>query len=118
MSKTQENAAAKAAADKKASEDKVAVARAEFEASEKAFEDAKQKTEAAKKALDAVLEAEKVDSRPTFKRKDGAEFAFKTSTPKTIRIDGKVKKCADLIKNKAVMLELVSGNSSFVERVK
>ncbi len=46
----------------------------------------------------------------------GVSWQFKSSTPKTLNIDGVSMKLKDIIENKEIMLELVYGNCNFVEQ--
>lgn len=62
-------------------------------------------------------EAAKNDKRPTYKAGNGLVFRFKTTAPKTLNIEGAPQKITDIIKDKEVMAELVSGRSNFIEPV-
>ena len=90
----------------------------------KAAEVAKANKEAEKKAKDQKSDAEKSDkkgpqkdTRKLFTDDRGLKFAFKYSTPKSINIDGKSCKTAELLENEEVMLELVYGNSNLIEQI-
>ena len=59
----------------------------------------------------------KKDTRARFEDDKGRKFSFKATAPKTINIDGVSKKTEDIIKDKEVMMELVYGNSNFIEQI-
>ena len=56
------------------------------------------------------------DNRPVYEDERGLQFRFKKSAPKTLNIDGVSRKISDLIKDDSVMLELVNGNSNYLEQ--
>lgn len=89
---------------------------AEAEATLKTLKGEKQKQELEAKRA-AKAEADKNDKRPKYKADNGLMYRFKKDAPKTLNIDGAPQKLDDIIKNKAVMAELVSGNSNFLELV-
>lgn len=57
------------------------------------------------------------EERPEFTDDRGLRFRFKKSTPKTLNIDGKTMPLSEIIEDKAVMTDLVYGNSNFVEQI-
>lgn len=84
--------------------------------------------EAAAKAKEAAEKASKSkeekagkaaakDTRKTFKDDRGLTYAFKHTTPKSLNIDGKSTPIDEIIENNEVMLELVYGNSNFIEKI-
>ena len=85
---------------------------------------AKANKEAEAKAADQKSDAEKAsnakpkkDTRKQFTDDRGLKFCFKHGAPKSINIDGKSCKTSELIENEEVMLELVYGNSNFIEQI-
>lgn len=80
-------------------------------AKEAADKDAKSKQE---KAADKTPAK---DTRKLFKDDRGLTFAFKHSAPKSLNIDGKSTPVKEIIENEEVMLELVYGNSNFIEQI-
>tara|TARA_R110002096_G_C14661308_1_gene727999 strand:+ start:4837 stop:5307 length:471 start_codon:yes stop_codon:yes gene_type:complete len=124
---------AKAKADKKATEAKAKaenspVLNATQLRQQKANELRKANTAKAEKAAKAT-EAKKTEDNPTskkvaekdnrkvFKDDRGLSFRFKQSAPKALNIDGVSRKTSDLIEDEEVMLELVNGNSNFIEQI-
>ena len=71
---------------------------------------------AKEKASTTAKEAVK-DNRPVFTDERKLKFRFKKSAPKTLNIDGVSRKIADIIEDEEVMLELVNGNSNFLEQI-
>jgi hypothetical protein len=81
------------------------------------------KKEAEKKAAQKQSASEKQgkkpvkDTRKLFTDDRGLKYAFKHSAPKTLNIDGKSTPVEEIIENEEVMLELVYGNSNFIEQI-
>lgn len=57
------------------------------------------------------------DNRPVFTDDRELKFRFKKTAPESLNIDGKSHKTADIIKNEEIMLELVYGNSNYIEQI-
>lgn len=80
--------------------------------------DEAKKADANKSAAEKASKAKpKKDTRTRFEDDKGREFSFKATAPKTINIDGVSKETTDIIKDKKVMMELVYGNSNFIEQI-
>ncbi len=83
----------------------------------------KAKTEAAAKADSKSLSEkagdakEQKDTRKRFEDDRGLVFSFKYNAPKTLNIDGKSRKTSEIIEDEKVMLELVYGNSNYIEQI-
>ena len=109
-----EAAKAKAAEEAKAKEAEAAKAKAAEEAKAKEAEAAK-----AKAAEESKAKAGKKgkETRPTFKDDRGLQFRFKNNAPKTLNIDGKSTKISEIIQSPEIMLELIYGNSNFIEQI-
>lgn len=72
----------------------------------------------AKKAAEELKEVQANNQKKeVFKHTNGFSYRFKKTAPKTLNIDGVPRSTKHLIEDKAVMLELISGNNSFVERI-
>lgn len=72
------------------------------------------------KEADAKAQAEKKpkkDTRPVYEDDRGLKFRFKESAPNTLNVDGKSTPISEIIKNDEVMLELVYGNSNYLEQI-
>lgn len=76
---------------------------------ERAKNSSKSKEEAGKKAGK--------DSRPVFTDDRGLKFRFTNTAPKTLNIDGRSRKVSEIIEDEETMLELVYGNSNFIEQI-
>ena len=59
----------------------------------------------------------KKDNRPVYTDDRGLKYLFKTTAPKTLNIDGVSRKVSEIIKDDETMLELVYGNSNFIEQI-
>ncbi|QQV91409.1 hypothetical protein Leef1_43 [Polaribacter phage Leef_1] len=57
------------------------------------------------------------DNRKVYKDEKGQRFRFKKSAPKTLNIDGIKTSLDDIIADEEIMLELVNGNSNFLEQI-
>lgn len=57
------------------------------------------------------------DTRKVFKDDRGLKYAFKHNAPKALNIDGKSTPIDEIVENKEVMLELVYGNSNYIEQI-
>lgn len=57
------------------------------------------------------------DNRKVYKDDKGQRFRFKKSAPKTLNIDGIKTSLDDIIADEEIMLELVNGNSNFLEQI-
>lgn len=89
----------------------------------KEIEAANAKKAAAEKAAkskseQAVDKKETKDTRKQFTDDRGLKYAFKNNAPKALNIDGKSTPTEDLVENKEVMLELVYGNSNYIEQIR
>lgn len=77
----------------------------------------------ADKKADATAVAEKADKNPKkdtrkiFKDDRGQKFRFKLSAPKTLNVDGVSTSIDDIIEDEEIMLELVNGNSNYLEQI-
>jgi predicted secreted protein len=87
-------------------------------------ENAKKAAELKKKAMAIVEESNpssnkkgKEETRPVYEDERGLKFRFKHIAPKTLNIDGVSRKIEDIIKDDAVMLELINGNSNLIEQI-
>ena len=91
-------------------------------AKNKAKADKEAKVLADKKA-DATATATKAaanpkkDNRKVFKDDRGQQFRFKKSAPKALNIDGVSTSLDDIIADEEIMLELVNGNSNYLEQI-
>lgn len=65
----------------------------------------------------AEKKAKKKDNRPVYEDDRGLKFRFKKTAPKSLNIDGKSTPISDIIKNDEIMMELVYGNSNFIEQI-
>ena len=80
------------------------------------------KATADKKADNAAI-AEKTaknsekDNRKVFKDDRGQRFRFKKSAPKALNIDGVSTSIDEIIDDEEIMLELVNGNSNYLEQI-
>lgn len=77
----------------------------------------KAKAEEAKSLAEKKKTAGKKDKRPVFTDDRGLRFRFKKTAPKTLNIDGRSVPVSEIIKEKEIMLELIYGNSNFVEQI-
>lgn len=88
----------------------------------------KKKAEAAAKKAEAKKEDDaatatkaatnpKKDNRKLFKDDRGQQFRFKKSAPKALNIDGVSTSIDDIIEDEEIMLELVNGNSNYLEQI-
>ena len=57
------------------------------------------------------------DTRKVFKDDRGQKFRFKKSAPKSLNIDGVSTSIDEIISNEEIMLELVNGNSNYLEQI-
>lgn len=71
----------------------------------------------AKEEAEKLAKAKKSKGRPVFEHPNGFNYGFKKDTPTTLRIDGVPRPLKKLITDKEVMLDLIAGNSNFVERI-
>ena len=73
----------------------------------------------AKKQAEAKAKAKALenDKRPVFKHANGTQWRFKTNAPETLNVDGTFKKLEDIVEDKNLMLELVTGANNFVEQI-
>ena len=55
--------------------------------------------------------------RKVFKDDRGQRFRFKKSAPKALNIDGVSTSFDDIIEDEEIMLELVNGNSNYLEQI-
>lgn len=70
-----------------------------------------------KKASAEKSEKKEKTARPIYTDDRGLKFAFKRNASASLNIDGKSRKITDIIKDDEVMLELVYGNSNFIEQI-
>lgn len=78
---------------------------------------AEKETKAAEKAAAATAKKAEKDTRPIFTDERKLKFKFKKSTPKTLNIDGVSLSLAEIIEDEEIMLELVNGNSNYLEQI-
>ncbi|MDO6813812.1 hypothetical protein [Tenacibaculum soleae] len=57
------------------------------------------------------------DTRKVFKDDRGQRFRFKKSAPSTLNIDGVSTSINEIIEDEEIMLELVNGNSNYLEQI-
>lgn len=84
------------------------------EKAEKAIAD--KKVDEAATAEQSAKNPEK-DERKEFKDDRGQRFRFKKSAPKALNIDGVSTSIDDIIEDEEIMLELVNGNSNYLEQI-
>ncbi|SDT15411.1 hypothetical protein SAMN05192545_2890 [Maribacter dokdonensis] len=77
----------------------------------------KKKAKAAETKAASESKKEGKDNRPVFTDDRELKFRFKKTAPESLNIDGKSHKTADIIKNEEIMLELVYGNSNYIEQI-
>ncbi|HEA19963.1 hypothetical protein LCGC14_1786400 [marine sediment metagenome] len=78
------------------------------------------KRETAKNSSKSKQEAGKQkgkDGREVFEDDRGLKFRFTKTAPESLNIDGRSRKVSDIIKDEETMLELVYGNSNFIEQI-
>lgn len=78
---------------------------------------AEKETKATEKAAKKTAKKADKDTRPIFTDERKLKFRFKKSAPKTLNIDGVSQKLEDIIEDEEVMLELVNGNSNYLEQI-
>lgn len=84
---------------------------------EAAKQEAEKQAAAKQSASEKQGKKQAKDTRKLFTDDRGLKYAFKHSAPKTLNIDGKSTPTDELIENNEVMLELVYGNSNFIEKI-
>ena len=69
------------------------------------------------KSLAEKAKKDKKDNRKVFTDDRGLKFRFKKTAPKSLNIDGRSIPVKEIIEDKEIMLELVYGNSNFIEQI-
>lgn len=68
-------------------------------------------------AIEKASKNPKKDTRKVYKDDKGQSFRFKKSAPKSLNIDGVKTSLDDIIEDEEIMLELVNGNSNYLEQI-